>query len=35
MVTTITTHTHRTTALYHFDQLQNDTIKIVCLHQEK
>ena len=27
--------THRTTALYHFDQLPIDPIKIVCLQQEK
>ena len=26
---------HRTTALYHFDQLPIDPIKIVCLQQEK
>jgi hypothetical protein len=27
--------THRITALYHFDQLPIDPIKIVCLQQEK
>ena len=27
--------THRTTSLYHFDQLPIDPIKILCLQQEK